>query len=99
MATVSWMDAPRPDSPLSLDTSADAERLQIRLWREMSPADKARLVSGLCESAHALALAGIRRRHPTASPRECFLRLAALTLGVELARRAYPELADISDVP
>jgi hypothetical protein len=82
-----------------LDTSPEAADLQFRRWREMSPADKAALVSALCRNTHDLALAGIHRRHPGASDRECFLRLAALTLGVDLARRVYPELADIADVP
>ncbi len=64
----------------------------------MSVADKARLVTGLCQTADAMALAGIRHRHPTATARECFLRLAALKLGVELAARAYPEIADLADL-
>jgi hypothetical protein len=37
-------------------------------------------------------MAGIRLRHPDASPREQFLRLALVTLGHDLARRAYPDL-------
>ena len=63
----------------------------------MTVADKARLVTGLSQAADAMALAGIRRRHPTATARECFLRLAALKLGVELAARAYPEIAHLVD--
>jgi hypothetical protein len=80
------------------DTSAEAEELQIRHWREMSPADKAALVSALCRNTRELAREGIRSRHPEATERECFLRFAALT-GVDLARRVYPELADIADLP
>lgn len=84
---------------LADDTSLAAEESQVRRWREMSPADKAQLIVSLCQMADALALAGIGQRHPTASPHECFLRLAALKLGRELARRVYPELANLSDVP
>jgi len=40
-----------------------------------------------------LALAGVRQRHPDASPREQRLRLAVITLGLDLARRAFPEIA------
>ena len=32
-------------------------------------------------------------RHPNASPREHFLRLALITLGPELASGAYPEIS------
>lgn len=59
----------------------------------MSAAEKAAMVSGLTQMAYDLALAGVRHRYPDASPREQFLRLAIVTLGPDLARRAYPEIA------
>ena len=58
----------------------------------MSPVDKAATVSGLTQAVYELALAGVRHRHPDASPRAQFLRLAIVTLGPELARKAYPEI-------
>lgn len=79
--------------PLSLDTSPEIESLQINRWRHMSPAQKAAAVSGLTQAVHDLALAGVRLRHPQDSARVQFLRLALITLGSELARRAYPEIA------
>ena len=45
-----------------------------------------------------LSLAGIRRRHPNASEHECFLRLAAILLGVDTARRVYPDAARLVDL-
>ena len=78
---------------LSADSSPAVERLQIDAWRRMSPVDKARTVDGLTRTAQVLALAGIRRRHPGASERECFLRLAVLKLGSEATRRLYPDAA------
>jgi hypothetical protein len=57
-----------------------------------TPAEKAAIVSGLTRAAYALARAGVRRRYPDASPREQYLRLAVVTLGRDLARKAYPEL-------
>ncbi|MGQ0721072.1 MAG: hypothetical protein ACT4PE_05790 [Candidatus Eiseniibacteriota bacterium] len=72
------------------DTSPEATRLQIELWRRMTPLQKARLVGGLSRTVQELALAGIRRRHPAASERECALRLAHLKLGPVLYRCAYP---------
>ena len=79
-------------APLSLDTAPEVERLQIERWRQMSAAEKAAIVSGLTQAVFELALAGVRLRHPDASPREQFLRLALITLGPDLAQRAYPEI-------
>ena len=70
---------------LSRDSSPEAERLQIDLWRRMSPLDKGRAVDGLCSATDELALTGIRQRHPHAPERECRLRLAVFKLGPQLA--------------
>lgn len=78
--------------PLTLDTAPEIERLQIEGWRRMSAEEKAAIVTGLTRAAYDLALAGLHARHPDASPRELFLRLALLTLGPDLARKAYPEI-------
>jgi hypothetical protein len=78
--------------PLSLDTLAEAEQLQIEGWRRMSADEKAALVTGLTRSAIDMTLAGIRHRYPDATPREQHLRLAVITLGLNLARRAFPEI-------
>jgi hypothetical protein len=81
--------------PLAADSSPAAERLQIDLWRRMSPLDKARTVSALTRATQELSLAGIRLRHPDASERECLLRLAELKLGREWTVRIYPEAAEL----
>lgn len=83
---------------LSADTTREAEDIQVERWRAMSVQEKAQLVTALCQAADAMAHAGIRLRYPGASDRECFLRLAVLKLGAELARRVYPELNDLSDL-
>jgi hypothetical protein len=80
-------------TPLSLDTSPDVERRQVDAWRAMSAAEKASIVSGLTNAAYAMTWAGVRQRHPGAAPREHFLRVAIITLGPELAVRAYPDAA------
>jgi hypothetical protein len=77
---------------MSLDTTVDAERLQIERWRAMTPAEKLNLVSSITRTVSAMAMAGLRERHPNASTREIFLRFAMLHLGTELARKAYPEI-------
>jgi hypothetical protein len=80
-------------TPLNLDTSPEVERLQIEGWRRMSPEHKAAMITGLTDAAVRMTLAGIRHRYPDASPREQQLRLAVITLGPELARKAFPEIA------
>lgn len=86
-----------PREPLAFDTPMEVERRQIETWRAMSPADKAALVTGLTKAAFELALAGVRDRYPNASPAEHRLRLAVLTLGTELAQRAYPDVAALTN--
>ena len=65
----------------------------------MSPAQKAAIVTGLTQAAYELARAGVRHRHPHASPREQFLRLAIDVLGRDLACRAYPDAAALRERP
>lgn len=73
----------------SADTSAEAEALQIEIFRRMSSAEKARIVSDADQAARGLALAGLRRRFPVASPAELQRRLMDLLLGEELALKVY----------
>jgi hypothetical protein len=93
------MGSSEPRAILSADTSAAAEDIQVRRWREMSAADKARVVTQLSAAATTMALAGIQYAHPAASARECFLRLAVRRLGRDLAMHAYPEIARLSNAP
>lgn len=84
-------------SPLSLDTAPDVERRQIDAWRVMPAVEKAALVTGLTRAAFAMTAAGVRHRHPDATPSEQFLRVAVIVLGPELARKAYPDAAQVID--
>lgn len=59
----------------------------------MTPAEKLEAVFDMRETVLHLARLGIRMRHPGIGEREEFLRLMELTLGAELARRVYPEIA------
>lgn len=63
----------------------------------MSTVDKAALVSGLTHAAFEMTKAGLRARYPDASERELFLRLAVLTLGPDLAARAYPDARSLPE--
>ena len=77
------------------DTSSEAERVQVELWRRMSALDKARVLTEITRAAEELSLVGIRQRYPGASDRECMLRLAVLKLGPALTSRVYPEATDL----
>ena len=90
------IDGDRP-GVLASDTSHAVEQMQVAIWRGMSPLEKARVTSDLTRAVYQLALAGVRRRYPAASDRECFLRVALLTLGRSLACRVYPEASSLVD--
>jgi hypothetical protein len=59
----------------------------------MTAAEKAATITGLTQAVYEMARAGIRQRYPNASSREQFLRLAIVSLGDDLARKAYPEIS------
>lgn len=80
---------------LSRDTTAEAEALQVRVWRSLSTVQIAELIAGASRAARTLAIAGLRARHPGASDRELVERFALLTLGPTLARQVYADLAEI----
>ena len=86
----------RTTALLTRDTSIEAERAQVELWRRMSPLEKLRAVTETTRTVLELSRAGIRLRHPQASDDECNLRLAILTLGRDLACQVYPEAARFS---
>lgn len=86
---------PTPAVRLSADNDFEIEARQVRIWRSLSTVEIAALVNGASRAARAFALAGLRQRHPSASERELVARLAVITLGAPLARRVYPELAQL----
>lgn len=80
-----------PRYPLA-DTGPEARAVLERLYGEMSAAEKLDRVRALTASANTLALTGLRRRHPSESDGTLLLRLAAIRLGQDLARRVYGDL-------
>jgi hypothetical protein len=74
---------------LAEDTHPEAERVLIELLRGASPARKVGMLLDANRTARALALTGLRERHPKDSPARLQRRLADLWLGPELAARAY----------
>jgi hypothetical protein len=71
------------------DTHPKMEALQIKLLRETPSWRKMEMLVSLNASARELAVAGLRRRYPKASPDELRRRLADLLLGEDLARKVY----------
>lgn len=74
---------------LPLDTHVEARRVQVAIWREMSAADKAATIDRLSGEVRALALAGIRQRHPDATELEQQRYLAVLLHGPEVVEAAF----------
>jgi len=66
--------------------------VQLEIFRRMSAGRKLELVFEANQLTRDLATAGLRSRHPDAPPEEIFRRLMDLTLGPELAARAYGPL-------
>jgi hypothetical protein len=81
-------------SALFPDTHPKMEALQIALWRSASPTRKMQMLAQLNQSAHLLALTGLRSQYPRAGETELRRRLAALLLGEEIASKVYGELPD-----
>ena len=78
---------------MNWDTSPEAEVVLFKLWRETPAWRKLEMMEGLNQMVRQLALMGLRRRFPDASPEELRRRLASIILGDELAQRVYGPLS------
>jgi hypothetical protein len=72
------------------DTSQDAYEIQLRGYRQMSPAHKSELVAELSETVRELAREGIRQRHPDYDAADVDRALVALLYGADVVRRLFP---------
>ena len=72
---------------LSRDTHPAAEAVQIRLFREASPARRFEIMRALSTYVVRLARAGIRRANPDLTERELQLLFVEVHYGRELAER------------
>jgi hypothetical protein len=77
----------------SMDTSPEAERVQIELLRKASPAKKFRLVNSLSQTMIEVSRRNIRQLHPDASEEELALLCVELYYGKELSDRVRADLA------
>lgn len=74
------------------DTAPDVERIQIERLRQMPAWRRLALMAEMGQTVRALALSGLRQRHPDDTPAQRQRRLADLVLGEELAARVYGPL-------
>ena len=77
---------------MNLDTTPEVEAVLFQLWRETPAWRKLEMMENLNRTARQLALAGLRRRHPDASPEDLHRLLADMLIGPELATQVYGPL-------
>jgi hypothetical protein len=73
------------DQRYTTDTSHDAERLQLEMFRRMSPTERIRKVCQLSTTLRRMALTAIDRRHPGLDEREKRLRFIEISYGKALS--------------
>ena len=71
----------------SRDTSPEARRILIEIFRRKSPAEKLAMVDDAFESAREFTMTGLRLRHAEASPSDLEVLYLEHLLGPEPARR------------
>lgn len=72
------------------DTTAAAHAAQIAIYQRMGPVRRVELAVAMSEDARAVALAGIRARHPGSPEAQALRELHRRILGEDLAARAWP---------
>ena len=79
----------------SMDTTAEAEQVQLEIFRRMGPEKRLEAGIALSQMCRKLLAEGVRRRHPEYDEREIKLATIRLTLPEDLFLAAYPEARDI----
>jgi hypothetical protein len=75
--------------PFSPDTDPAVHAQVMARLRTMTVSEKASIVATLTKQCDALAVAGIKERHPGSSDEEIRMRLGVLRAGPELIRAAF----------
>ena len=73
-----------------LDTAPASQARYFELLREKSPTERLAIAMRLTRSVRKLAEAGVRSRHPNASPTRVQAELAAVFYGDSVAERLFP---------
>jgi hypothetical protein len=77
---------------LSRDTDLETERVLVEIMRALPAWKKLALLDDACSTARALALAGLRARHPQATDAVLHRMLMGLLLGEGIAARVWGPL-------
>lgn len=75
---------------MSHDTSEDAARVQLEVYRRMAPSERLNVGLELTRMARDLLAQGIRVRHPEYSDDEVKWAVIRVWIGRDMFRRAYP---------
>jgi hypothetical protein len=78
-----------------LDTTPEAEKIQLDIFRRMGPERRLQAGLDLSRTCRELLREGVRRRHPDYDERQTQLAVIRLTLPEELFFAAYPQARDI----
>ncbi len=80
---------------LRLDTTEEAERVQVEIFRQMKPEERLQAGIDLAQTCRKLLEAGVRARHPEYDANQVKLAVIRLQLGEELFLKVYPEAKDV----
>ncbi len=73
-----------------LDTSAEAEKVQIDIFRRLGPEKRLESAALLSETCRTLLAEGVRKRHPDYNDEQVRLGVIRCLLPEELFIQAYP---------
>lgn len=78
-----------------LDTTIDAERMQIDVLRRMTPEQRLKSAIQLSHMSRSLLAEGVRKRHPDYDEQQVKVAVFRLLLPLDLFNAAYPEAREI----
>jgi len=78
-----------------LDTSIDAERVQIEVFRRMAPEQRLKTTIQLSQISRKLLAEGVRKRHPDYDEQQIKYAVFRILLPYELFKAAYPKAKEI----
>jgi hypothetical protein len=78
-----------------LDTTVEAERVQLEALKRMGPEGRLRAAIELSHTCRMLLTEGVRRRHPEYNEEQIRLKVISLLLPSELFSLAYAESQNI----
>jgi len=76
------------------DTSREANKVLVSLYRQMPPAVKVARIFGAYQTGKLLAMAGLRDRYPQADEQQIWRLWAQQHLGEKLFNEVYGKMAD-----